>query len=133
MPPEARWQRRVVVRPQDYSGFGLKPQKPTPKSAQLASRAPVRAAWAQEGYPSTNARCPSTRRCSATSIRTQIACVRRCSTLAVASNAAGAGSGMSALGSMMLSVAGRLRLASASVQDRASVLGETEPASQRVA
>ena len=39
--PEARWQRRVVVRPQDYSGFGLKPQKPTPKSAQLASRAPV--------------------------------------------------------------------------------------------
>jgi hypothetical protein len=37
--PEARWQRRVVVRPQDYSGFGLKPQKPTPKSAQLASRA----------------------------------------------------------------------------------------------
>src|SRR5215471_10511353 len=46
--PEARWQRRVVVRPQDYSGFGLKPQKPTPKSAQLASRAPVRAAWAQD-------------------------------------------------------------------------------------
>jgi hypothetical protein len=25
--------------PQDYSGFGLKPQTPTPKSAQLASRA----------------------------------------------------------------------------------------------
>jgi hypothetical protein len=38
----------VVVRPQDYSGFGLKPQKPTPKSAQLASHAPVRAAWACE-------------------------------------------------------------------------------------
>jgi hypothetical protein len=29
--------------PQDYSGFGLKPQTPTPKSAQLASRAPARA------------------------------------------------------------------------------------------
>jgi hypothetical protein len=25
---------------QDYSGFGLKPQTPTPKSAQLASHAP---------------------------------------------------------------------------------------------
>jgi len=24
--------------PQDYSGFGLKPQTPTPKPAQLASR-----------------------------------------------------------------------------------------------
>jgi hypothetical protein len=34
--PEARWQRRVVVRPQDYSGFGLKPQTPNPKWAQLA-------------------------------------------------------------------------------------------------
>ena len=33
----------MVVRPQDYSGFGLKPQKPTPKWAQLASRAPARA------------------------------------------------------------------------------------------
>jgi hypothetical protein len=42
--PGARWQRRVVVRPQDYSGFGLKPQTPTPISAQLASRAPERAA-----------------------------------------------------------------------------------------
>ena len=30
--------------PQDYSGFGLKPQTRTPKSAQLASRAPARAA-----------------------------------------------------------------------------------------
>ena len=30
--------------PQDYSGLGLKSQIPTPKSAQLASRAPARAA-----------------------------------------------------------------------------------------
>jgi hypothetical protein len=30
--------------PQDYSGFGLKPQTPTAKSAQLASRGPARAA-----------------------------------------------------------------------------------------
>ena len=30
--------------PQDSSGFGLKSQTPTPKSAQLASRAPARAA-----------------------------------------------------------------------------------------
>jgi hypothetical protein len=29
--------------PQDYSGFALKPQTPTPKSARLASRAAVRA------------------------------------------------------------------------------------------
>ena len=32
--PEARWQRHVAVRPQDYSSFGLKPQKPTRKSFQ---------------------------------------------------------------------------------------------------
>jgi hypothetical protein len=36
--------KRVVVRPQDYSGFGLKPQKQTPKWAQLALRAPAPAA-----------------------------------------------------------------------------------------
>ena len=33
--------------PQDYSGFGLKSQTPTPKSAQLASRALARAAPAR--------------------------------------------------------------------------------------
>jgi len=40
---------------QDYSGFGLKSQTPTPKSAQLASRAPVRAEARQqnEGSPRT--------------------------------------------------------------------------------
>jgi hypothetical protein len=34
------WQsRQIQEKAQDYSGFGLKPQTPTPKSAQLASRA----------------------------------------------------------------------------------------------
>jgi hypothetical protein len=37
--------RQIQQKAQDYSGFGLKPQTPTPKSAQLASRAPVRAEW----------------------------------------------------------------------------------------
>jgi hypothetical protein len=34
--------------PQDYCGFGLKPQTPTAKSAQLASRAPARAGNRQD-------------------------------------------------------------------------------------
>jgi hypothetical protein len=37
---EARWQRRVVVRPQDYSGFGLKPQKQTPNGHNLPRARP---------------------------------------------------------------------------------------------
>src|SRR5215471_19988892 len=37
--------RQIQEKAQDYSGFGLKPQIPTPKSAQ-PSRAPARAAGA---------------------------------------------------------------------------------------
>jgi hypothetical protein len=36
--------RKIQEKAQDHSGFGLKAQTPTPKSAQLASRAPARAA-----------------------------------------------------------------------------------------
>jgi hypothetical protein len=35
--------RQIQEKAQGHSGFGLKLQIPTPKSAQLASRAPVRA------------------------------------------------------------------------------------------
>jgi hypothetical protein len=38
-----RQSRQLQEKSQDYSGFGLKSQTPTPKSAQLASRAPPRA------------------------------------------------------------------------------------------
>jgi hypothetical protein len=47
--------RQIQEKAQDYSGFGLKLQTPIPKSAQLASRAPVRAA----GCPTPGRRqCP---------------------------------------------------------------------------
>jgi hypothetical protein len=36
--------RQIQEKTQDYSGFGLKAQTPTSKSAQLTSRAPARAA-----------------------------------------------------------------------------------------
>jgi hypothetical protein len=39
----SRQSRQIQEKAQDYSGFGLKSQTPTPKSAQLASRAPARA------------------------------------------------------------------------------------------
>ena len=35
--------RQIQEKAQDYSGFGLRPQTPTPKSAQLARSRPVRA------------------------------------------------------------------------------------------
>jgi hypothetical protein len=38
-----QWRRQIQEEAQDYSGFGLKPQTPAPKSAQ-PSRAPARAA-----------------------------------------------------------------------------------------
>jgi hypothetical protein len=39
------------IQAQDYSGFGFKVPTPTPKSAQLASRAPARAAARPEDEP----------------------------------------------------------------------------------
>ena len=44
--------RQIQEKTQDYSGFGLKPQTPTSKSAQLASRARARAE-----YPLARRRC----------------------------------------------------------------------------
>jgi hypothetical protein len=51
----SRQSRQIQEKAQDYSGFGLKSQTPTSKSARLASRAPARAAARRNSKRTTHA------------------------------------------------------------------------------